>query len=695
MKTLRTAGVLACLLLAAGRAQAQTATLVDLATNTLVTNFFVGRGPQAVVWAGDSLAYAVNRDDNTLVRLDMTAATPFVNGTLNMPAGFRPHAVAVNPAGTRVLVAGDGNFAYLVDVTSVPFSIVDAIAVSPDAGGIAFYADGARALVVNQAILRSVNFASVPATITSIALGHEGVAVAVDPAGTRAVVSLASGGAQVVDITTNPPALIGDPVGPADADSLGVGFSSDGTRAIYVDESTPAREANVVDPRGLPSLVGTVPLPGIVAPSAVAFNPVTGTALIAGDDGVAVLDPPYTAVTATIRHPGRRGATPFSIAVNPSGTRALVLHEDPFFCAFPISFGNVQVNTIASFTETCQNTDVSAITVNSISLSGTGFSLVAPPATPLVVPAGATISFTVRFTPTTEGQHAGTLTVVTSRNFTVAVDVTGNSVVSGCTPDGTTLCLNSSRFQVRVAWEAPSLGTSGTGKAVKLTSDTGYFWFFTSNNVELMIKVVDGRAVNNRFWVFYGALSDVRYTITVTDTQTTETRTYHNEPGNLASVADTAAFPIAVAGSSATRPASSAAQLPDAPWGRPSPRRAPKRDPLEATACTDSPTTLCLNASRFQVQMSWRVPLQGTSGVGQAVKLTSDTGYFWFFSGNNVELVIKVVDGRAFNDKFWVFYGALSDVEYTITVRDMVTGDSRTYQNPFGHLASVADTAAF
>jgi hypothetical protein len=53
------------------------------------------------------------------------------------------------------------------------------------------------------------------------------------------------------------------------------------------------------------------------------------------------------------------------------------------------------------------------------------------------------------------------------------------------------------------------------------------------------------------------------------------------------------------------------------------------------------------------------------------------------------------VDGRAFNEKFWVFYGALSNVEYTITVTDTATGAVRTYVNPFGQLASVADTAAF
>jgi hypothetical protein len=56
---------------------------------------------------------------------------------------------------------------------------------------------------------------------------------------------------------------------------------------------------------------------------------------------------------------------------------------------------------------------------------------------------------------------------------------------------------------------------------------------------------------------------------------------------------------------------------------------------------------------------------------------------------------VKVVDGRAFNGRYWVFYGALSDVEYTITVTDTLTGAVKTYFNPRGNLASVADTAAF
>jgi hypothetical protein len=60
-----------------------------------------------------------------------------------------------------------------------------------------------------------------------------------------------------------------------------------------------------------------------------------------------------------------------------------------------------------------------------------------------------------------------------------------------------------------------------------------------------------------------------------------------------------------------------------------------------------------------------------------------------------VELVIKALDGRAVDGKFWIFYGALSDVHYTITVTDTQTGAVKTYTNPSGQLASVADTSAF
>jgi len=106
------------------------------------------------------------------------------------------------------------------------------------------------------------------------------------------------------------------------------------------------------------------------------------------------------------------------------------------------------------------------------------------------------------------------------------------------------------------------------------------------------------------------------------------------------------------------------------------------------------PDYLLLNGDRFRVDVEWE-DFQGNTGVGHGVELTSDTGYFWFFRDTNVELVIKVLDGRPVNGHWWVFYGALSNVEYTVTVTDTLTNRVMTYINPSGNLASEADTAAF
>ena len=119
-----------------------------------------------------------------------------------------------------------------------------------------------------------------------------------------------------------------------------------------------------------------------------------------------------------------------------------------------------------------------------------------------------------------------------------------------------------------------------------------------------------------------------------------------------------------------------------------------KTDLGGAAGCQPGPTILCLNNGRFKVEATWK-DFAGHTGAGQTLPLTGDTGAFWFFNSANIEVVLKVLDGRGFNGKFWVYFGALSNVEYTLTVTDTQTGKSKTYTNPRGRLASVADTGAF
>ena len=87
---------------------------------------------------------------------------------------------------------------------------------------------------------------------------------------------------------------------------------------------------------------------------------------------------------------------------------------------------------------------------------------------------------------------------------------------------------------------------------------------------------------------------------------------------------------------------------------------------------------------------------QGITAGGIAVSLTGTTGYFWFFSADNVEVVVKVVDGCSFNSRKWVFAGGLTNVSVTITVTDTQTGIIRMYDNPLNAaFQSVQDLTAF
>jgi photosystem II stability/assembly factor-like uncharacterized protein len=239
-------------------------------------------------------------------------------------------------------------------------------------------------------------------------------------------------------------------------------------------------------------------------------------------------------------------------------------------------------------------------------------------------------------------------------------------------PDPTVLRLGSGdRFEVAVTWRTRD-GQEGIGQPVRLTVDTGTFWFFNEKNLEVVVKVLDGCGLNERFWVFAGGLTDVEVTMTVTDRETGAGKTYHHAAGKpFAPIQDTSALDVCPAGASGTSSVATA-----------------------GTSC--SPDALCLGEDgRFRVEATWKTPA-GQSGVAHGVSLTPDTGYLWFFNPDNVEVMIKSVDGCGLNGRHWVFAGGLTDVEVELRVTDTVTNEVREYRNPARKpFQPIQDTGAF
>ncbi len=126
---------------------------------------------------------------------------------------------------------------------------------------------------------------------------------------------------------------------------------------------------------------------------------------------------------------------------------------------------------------------------------------------------------------------------------TAAVAVADDDGSPGCAVADRHLCLLGGRFKVEVEWRNQRNGQRGFGHALLGSDQSGYFWFDNADSIELVVKALDGRPITGAHWLFYGALSDVEYWVTVTDTATGSVKLYRNAPGNICGVGDTAAFP--------------------------------------------------------------------------------------------------------------------------------------------------------
>lgn len=215
-----------------------------------------------------------------------------------------------------------------------------------------------------------------------------------------------------------------------------------------------------------------------------------------------------------------------------------------------------------------------------------------------------------------------------------------------CRPGLSTLCAGSQRYEVQVDWYNLHDHSNGVGRVMESSDGSGLFTFGDPSNVELMFKV---ESSGNATKVSYSQLTDSWYEIFVTDTQTGNYKVYHARQGQCGTV-DQNAFPAtALAATTAT-----------------------------AAACRSGSDTLCLQKGRFQVKAEWRNPANGQGGQAGAMSLSTASGAFHFGNPGSPELVTKIINQGSRID---VYYGSVSDLEYTITVTDTRTGAAKTYKN--------------
>ncbi|MEM6705970.1 MAG: Calx-beta domain-containing protein [Acidobacteriota bacterium] len=271
------------------------------------------------------------------------------------------------------------------------------------------------------------------------------------------------------------------------------------------------------------------------------------------------------------------------------------------------------------------------------------------------------------------------------------------SLARDCVEGRESLCLQQQRFEVRADWQDFE-GNNGAGRALSLTPDSGTFWFFSPDNVELIVKVLDACGVNGHYWLFAAGLTDVEVHLKVDDTGVGTTRSYFHSSGQpFETVRDIQAFPCAAGRPERTLSEEELAAAMAEVFQQAEEEVEQLRESASSNGrtCSTTSTALCVNDSRFLLEVEWATA-QGTSGQGRAVQLTPDSGTFWFFSPDNVELIFKVLDGCALNQRYWIFGSGLTDVAIEVRITDTVTGAVREFSNPLGQgFVPIRDINAF
>jgi subtilase family serine protease len=121
-----------------------------------------------------------------------------------------------------------------------------------------------------------------------------------------------------------------------------------------------------------------------------------------------------------------------------------------------------------------------------------------------------------------------------------------------CSPNTTTACMMNNRFQVKVRYrgvfdnnaadtDALVKPVTGFGSA---SYETGFFYFNSSNNIEILVKVLDQGVPSHPYVdVLFGSATPLRTEVTITDSRDGTSKKYTSQFGSQAGQTEFGAFP--------------------------------------------------------------------------------------------------------------------------------------------------------
>ncbi len=232
------------------------------------------------------------------------------------------------------------------------------------------------------------------------------------------------------------------------------------------------------------------------------------------------------------------------------------------------------------------------------------------------------------------------------------------------------------------------------------SSKSGLLYFFERENVEVLVKVLDGCAENGHRWVFVAPVTTLAFNLQIEETATGKRWTHRNPRGGATArtASDLTAFPCGSAAAS-TATAESAPSVLDG-GGREG--RSAIQPPGGGGGAEAGSLATCQALPVATLRGDFTVNMcaeDGNGGVFQVKDygLDSDrSALLYLFERDNAEVLVKVLDGCGINGHRWVFVAPVTTLAFNLSITPPAGGRPWTHQNLSGRTADAkSDLTAF
>ena len=298
-------------------------------------------------------------------------------------------------------------------------------------------------VAVNQSITFTVKFAP---TVTGTVNGN--LAIISDASNSPLNISLSGTGVAAGQLIANPTSLAFGNVQIGTSSSKSETVTNNGGTAVTISQ------ANVPAAYSVSGLA----LPTTLAPSQGVTFTVTFSPTAAGS------------ANGTLAIVSDAPGSPLNIGLTGNGVTQGQLTPNPA----SLSFGNVQVGSSKTLTETLTNSGGSSLTISAASASGAGFSL-SGLTLPMTLNAGQSTSFSVQFAPTATGSVSGNINITSNgANPNLNIPASGNGVTPGAlSPNPASLSFGTVQVGSSASLSETLTNTGGSNVTISQANVTG------------------------------------------------------------------------------------------------------------------------------------------------------------------------------------------------------------------------------